>query len=301
MKIVQRHIGTSLLLIIALTCNVIAQEKEIIIKTNKLSENIYMLEGMGGNIGLFVGETEVLMIDSQFQKVSEKILSAIKAITDKPVKLLVNTHWHGDHTGGNTNLKKQGAHIISHENVRKRLIKEQLEKESKSTTDNKLPIITFSEDMMLHLNGEDILLSHVHNAHTDGDAHVYFTSSNIIHMGDTYFQGKFPFIDLKSGGSIDGYIASIHKVLLLVNDETIIIPGHRSLSNKKELKTYVGMLETIKDRVLAEIEKGASLEEISENSSITSEYDKEYGGWFISAQKFRETVYKSLKNPIGVE
>lgn len=148
--------------------------------------------------------------------------------------------------------------------------------------------------MMFYLNNEDILVSHVHNAHTDGDAHVYFTKSNVIHMGDTYFQGKFPFIDLESGGSFNGYISSIDKVLMIADDQTKIIPGHRNLSNKKELKVYKKMLVTLRDRVKKAINKGKTLEEVTNDAMITQEYKKEYGGWFISAKEIRTTIYKSL-------
>lgn len=276
-----------------------SQKKEIEIKTHKVADNLYMLEGMGGNIGIFVSDDEVFMIDSQFKQVSEKITEAIRKITDKPIKLLVNTHWHGDHTGGNGNFKNNGATIFSHENVRKRMQHDQTARGGRKvpkSPEEQLPVITFSKDMMFHLNGEDILVSHTHNAHTDGDSHVYFMTSNVIHMGDTYFQGKFPFIDLNNGGSIDGYIESAKKVLLLINDDTVIIPGHRNLSNKQELKTYLKMLETLRERVSKAIKEQKTLEEVSNDESITQEYKEEYGGWFISAKEIRETIYKSLKN-----
>lgn len=257
-----------------------------------------MLKGQGGNIGLFVGDDGVFMIDDQFAPLSKKIINKIKEITDKPLSCLINTHWHGDHTGGNENMKKEGFLIISHENVRKRMSADQVVRGRKKKASPKevLPVITFTDDMMFHINNEDVLVSHVHNAHTDGDSHIYFTKSNVIHMGDTYFQGKFPFIDLDSGGSIDGYIASIDKVLMIADNETKIIPGHRSLSNKEELKIYKKMLVTLRDRVQKAIDAGKTLEEVMNDSSITKEYKKEYGGWFITAKVMRTTIYKSLKS-----
>ncbi len=195
-------------------------------------------------------------------------------------------------------MKKEGVLIFSQENVRKRMSADQIirGKKKKAAPKEALPVITFSKDMMFHLGNEDVLVSHVHNAHTDGDSHIYFLNSNVIHMGDTYFQGKFPFIDLDNGGSIDGYITSIDKVLVIADDDTKIIPGHRSVSNKKELKTYKKMLVTLRDRVLKEISEGKSFDDVSKDSSITKEYKKEYGAWFISAKEIRETIYKSLKN-----
>lgn len=287
----------SLILLVALTFQGFSQNREVKIKPTKITENIYMLKGQGGNIGLFVGEDGAFMIDDQFAHLTPKILKAIKGITDKQVKYLINTHWHGDHTGGNENMSKEGAVIISHKNVRKRMGMESVVRGNKKPASPKeaLPVITFTEDMMVHFNGEDVLISHVHDAHTDGDAHIYFTKSNVLHMGDTYFQGKFPYIDLSSGGSIEGYIASAEKALLLIDDETIIIPGHRELSNKRELQEYKEMLVNLRDRVKNRIASGKTLEEVKKDASITKEYDeKKYGNWFITSEGIRETIYKSL-------
>lgn len=275
-----------------------AQKKEIVIEPIKITESIYMLKGQGGNIGLFIGEDGAFMIDDQFAPLTPKILAVIKKITDKPVKYLVNTHWHGDHTGGNENMSKEGAIIVAHTNVRKRMGEESIVRGRKKPASPKeaLPVITFDKDVMFHINGEDVLVLHVHNAHTDGDAHIYFTNSNVMHMGDTYFQGKFPYIDLNSGGSIDGYIAAAKKALLMADDDTVIIPGHRGLSNKKELTSYKKMLEILRDRIQTKIDEGKTLEEVKKDASITKEYAKDYGDWFITAEGIRETIYKSLKN-----
>lgn len=285
-----------LLLLIATVVN--CQKKEVVITTKKITDQIYMLRGKGGNIGLFVGEDGAFMIDDQFATITPKIIAAIKKITDKPVKYLVNTHWHGDHTGGNENMQKQGAVIVSHENVRKRMSVDALVrgKTKEASPKEALPVLTFTKDMMFHLNGEDILISHVHNAHTDGDAHIYFTNSNVIHMGDTYFQGKFPYIDIDSGGSINGYIASAEKAILMSDDETVIIPGHMNLSNKKELISFKNMLVVVRDRVKKAIDLGKNLEEVKADKSITEGYVKDFNWGFINDEKFRTSVYKSLKN-----
>ena len=272
------------------------QKREVNIEAVKLTEQIYMLKGQGGNIGLFVGEDAVFMIDDQFARLTPKILSAIKKITDKPVTYLINTHWHGDHTGGNENMAKEGALIVAHDNVRKRMSVDQIVRgrAKKASPKSALPVITFSEDMMMHINNEDVFISHIHNAHTDGDALIYFMKNNVIHMGDSYFQGAFPYMDLDAGGSIDGYIAGIKKLISLTNDETKIIPGHGNVSSKSELKPYLEMLITLRNRVKAEIEKGKTLEEVVTNKSITKEFIS-FSSW-ITEEKIKTTIYKSLNN-----
>ena len=272
-----------------------AQKNEIKIKIEKITDNIYMLIGQGGNIGLFVGEDGVFMIDAQFARLTPKILAAIKTISNKPVRYLINTHWHGDHTGGNLNMEKTGTIIVSHKNVRKRMSMEKVirGKKIKGALKQALPIITFTEDMMYHFNGDDVLISHIHDAHTDGDALVYFTNNNVLHMGDAYFQGKFPYIDISSGGTIDGYIAGIQKAIMISDQNTIIVPGHGNLAKKAELRPYLKMLKILRSRVQAEIKKGKTLKEVVSNSSITAEY-KSFSGW-ITEERIKTAIYKSLK------
>ncbi|CAM1367036.1 Beta-lactamase-like protein [Tenacibaculum sediminilitoris] len=284
-----------LILYVFLSLSVFSQQKEVKIISEKLTENIYVLKGQGGNIGLFVGEDGVFMIDDQFASLSEKIRETIKTITNKPITYLFNTHWHGDHTGGNANFQKEGAVIVSHKNVHKRMSTEQFIRGKKKPASPKeaLPIITFSEDIQFYVNDEPIMITHIHNAHTDGDALVYFGNSNVLHVGDAYFQGKFPYIDIESGGSIDGYIEGIQKMMMIADDNTQIIPGHGSVSSKKELKVYIKMLENLKNTIASEIKKGVSLEDVKNNLTITENY-KSYNGW-ITEEKVKEAIYKSLK------
>ena len=277
-----------------ITLTIQSQKKEIKIKTTKLSEQVFMLKGSGGNIGLFIGEDAVFMIDDQFAPLTPKILEAIKSITSKPVNYLLNTHWHGDHTGGNLNMHKEGALILAHNNVRKRMSVDQVirGRTKKASPKEALPVITFTEDMMMHINNDDIFISHIHEAHTDGDALVYFTKNNVLHTGDAYFQGKFPYIDLSSGGSINGYINGIQKMILLIDDETKVLPGHGNISNKKELIVYKEMLITLKSIIQLEIDKGKTLEEVKTNKEITKDYTS-FSGW-ITEEKIRIAIYKSL-------
>ncbi|MEP6691862.1 MAG: MBL fold metallo-hydrolase, partial [Gemmatimonadaceae bacterium] len=218
------------------------------VTTTKLATGVYMLVGSGGNIGLAAGADATFLIDDQFAPLTPKIKAAIAAVTDKPVKFVLNTHWHGDHTGGNKDMGDAGALIIAHDNVRKRMSSVQVNDFFKSSTPasppGALPIVTFSDQVTFYLNGDTIHAIHVNPAHTDGDAVIHFVHANVLHMGDTYFNGRYPFVDASSGGSLDGYVAVADMALALVNDQTKIIPGHGPLSNKAELKVYRDMLAT---------------------------------------------------------
>ena len=279
----------SLILIGSIT-TACAQSKDVTITTHKLTESIYMLEGQGGNIGVSVGNDGVFMIDSQFARLTPKIIEAIKKLSDKPIKFLANTHHHGDHTGGNENISKLNTSIIAHDNVYKRI------KNNDKQSDAALPIITFNDKLNLHINGEQVIIFHVDNAHTDGDALLYFTESNVLHTGDTYFNGRYPYIDLNSGGSVNGYIEAVKSALILIDDNTKIIPGHGNLSNKKEYESFLEMLVTLKASILNEIENGKTEENVVSNTSLTKIYDDlDYGCCFISSEKIRRILYKSLK------
>jgi cyclase len=273
-------------------CSTYAQNnQEVIIETQQLSDNVYMLTGQGGNIGVCVGDQGVFMIDDQFARLTPKILEAIKALSDKPIQFLINTHYHGDHTGGNENIAEQGAKIIAHDNVYKRL-----SESTPATPKEALPVISFNDKLQLHINGEDVLVFHAENAHTDGDALLYFTQSNVLHTGDTFFSELYPYIDLDSGGSINGYIEAVKKALILIDDDTKIIPGHGKLSNKVKYQFFLSMLEDLKTKVLAEIESGKTEEDVAANTAITKTYDDLGYSWaFINSERIRRTLYKSLK------
>ncbi|MFS4466929.1 MBL fold metallo-hydrolase [Maribacter sp. 2210JD10-5] len=273
--------------------NISAQQNDVKITIDTLSQDVYMLTGQGGNIGIYVGKEHVYMIDDQFERLSPLIKTAIGTLTKKPIRYLFNTHMHGDHSGGNRSFNTAETTLIAHENVRKTL-KNKL-KDKPELGIEILPELTFSEDMTLYEDDETIMAFHVHNAHTDGDAMIYFVNNNVLHMGDTYFSGRYPFIDLKSGGSVTGYIAAHEKALLVINEDTKIIPGHGRPSNKAELKKYVAMLKDIKKNVTKAIKEGKSLEAVTKDGSLTAKYDTTHGGGYIDPEKNRITFYESLK------
>ena len=290
-----RNLFTALLAAAALIAtHAIAQNfDKTEIKTEKLSATTYMLIGAGGNLGVSIGDDAVFVIDDQYAPMTAKITAAIKALTDKPVKFVLITHWHGDHTGGNENFGKAGSLIVAHENVRKRMSTDQFIALFKSQVPAApkvaLPVVTFTKDITFHLNGDEIFAFHVPNAHTDGDAIVHFKSSNVVHMGDIFFNGLYPFIDTSSGGTPDGVIAAADRVLALADEKTRIIPGHGPLSSKADLKAYRDMLSTVNDRVKAMMKDGKKTAEILAAQPST-EFDERWGKAFISPGRFVEML-----------
>lgn len=271
---------------------------EVEIKTTKLTDSVYMLVGAGGNIGLSVGEDGAFMIDDQFAGLSEKILAAVAEITDKPIKFLVNTHHHGDHTGGNKNIGKTGTIIVAHENVRKRLTKDQFIKVFNSTTPASsgaaLPVVTFTKDITLHINSDKVHIFHVDPAHTDGDSLVHFKKANVLHMGDIFFNGMYPFIDVSSGGSIDGMIKAADTALKLCDSKTKIIPGHGELSDADGLRTYRNLLQDVRNQVRSLIDAGKSRDEVIA-AKPSAKYDVDWGGSdFMPPDKFVGIVYDGM-------
>jgi cyclase len=265
------------------------------IKATKITDTTYMLTGAGGNLGLSVGEDAVFLIDDQFAPLTPKITAAVAKITDKPVKFVLNTHWHYDHTGGNENFGRAGAIIVAHENVRKRMGSEQLieffNQPIKASPKVALPVVTFDSSVSFHINGEEVRGIHVPRAHTDGDTIVHFLGSDVIHMGDVYFNGYYPFIDGSGGGTPEGVVAACDKVLAIATEKTRIIPGHGPLSNRAELKSYRDMVETISARVRKMVADGRKLEEITA-SKVTAEFDEKWGKGFIPPAKFAEMLGK---------
>ena len=269
-------------------------QKENTSQLIKVTESIYMIHGPGGNIGVCIGNEGVFMIDDQFEKGIEDVILKVKSLNDGPIKYLVNTHHHGDHTGGNSTLAKNGTTIFSHMNVRKRLMGSE-DSSSENQRDYKLPIITFSEDITFYYNEEQIMVFHVHNAHTDGDALVYFSKSNVIHTGDTFFNGKYPFIDLTNGGSVKGVIEALKKVRMIADEDTKIIPGHGALATLNEVNFTIDMLTDLWNQVYEQFKLQKTEDEVVAMKNITSKYDaKNYGDGFISTERMIRTIYKDV-------
>ena len=243
------------------------------------------------------------MVDDQFAPLTVKIKDAISKLTDKPIKFLINTHRHRDHTGGNENLGESGSIIVSHDNVRKRLSTEQFMEHFNITVpalSNKgLPIITFSDNMTIYQNGDEIKIMHLDNGHTDGDSAVYFTKNNVIHVGDDFSDKTYPFIDIRGGGSIDGLISSLKTISSIINDETKVVSGHTGISNKTKVNEYVNMLTDVRNQISQMITEGKTLEDII-SLQPTSKYDEIYYSHTVvkpdhyPLKAFVTNVYQSL-------
>jgi len=268
------------------------------IQAQPLGGTVYMLTGAGGNIGLSVGDEAVFMVDDQFAPLTPKIQEAIAKISPKPVRFLLNTHWHFDHTGGNENFGREGALILAHENVRKRMSVESfiefLGMKVKAEPRQALPVVTFAAGLTLHVNGEEVRAIHVAPAHTDGDSIVHFARADVIHMGDTFFNKLYPFIDSSSGGRVEGVIAAADRVLEMAGAGTKIIPGHGPLANGVDLKAYRDMLATVSARIRAQVKAGKSLAQVID-SKPSAEYDEVWGKGFLNPQRFVEMLYKNLQ------
>jgi len=271
------------------------------IRPLKVAENIYMLKGSGGNIGVLVGPEGTLMIDDQFAPLSNKINGAIKTLDPGEIRFLINTHIHGDHTGGNENFKRMGITIVAHDVVRERMSKEQVNKVMNRTTPPRdkdaWPVITFADKLNFHLNGEDLELIHFDPAHTDGDVAVFFRKANVVHTGDMFVRYGYPFIDASSGGGITGFITSLDKILGLIDDNTKVIPGHGELATKADVKIFRDRLVDIRDQVAAALKKGKKVEDLAA-LGLTDKYDAEWGKGFLKGKDFVAIVAESIK-PAG--
>ncbi|MGE4652401.1 MAG: MBL fold metallo-hydrolase [Myxococcota bacterium] len=272
-------------------------DAEVRITRFEIAKGLDMLVGRGGNLSVSSGADGILLVDDQFAPLTPKIRAAIAEIQDGPVRFVLNTHWHGDHTGGNENFARAGALLFAQDAVRERMSRDQemraFGRTIPASPEAALPVVTFSDAMRFHINGEEIHVHHAPRAHTDGDAIVQFRRANAIATGDVYFNGSYPFIDLASGGSLDGMIAAVEQVLALSDAQTRIVPGHGPLSNRAELRAYRDMLVTVRARVAAALREGASFSALSASGPLR-DLDGRWGGKIVNSQDFLRSVHASL-------
>ncbi len=276
-----------------------AQQPEVTIKVEQIAPGVAVLFGQGGNIGLSYGEDGNVLIDDQFAPLTPKILAAVATVDPDPVKFLINTHWHGDHTGGNENLGKTGTVIMAHDNVRVRMMSPQTRGTRTTPASSKiaLPVVTYHDGLSLHVNGDEIRTVHVHDAHTDGDSFVMWKKANVVHMGDLFFNKvTLPFIDLDSGGSARGLLAAADKVLSMTNAETKYIPGHGPMATRADLVAYRDMLNTVIGSVAGGIKAKKSLAQIQATKPAAK---WEVSGGFISGDAFVKAIFDSLNKPVA--
>ena len=282
-------------LLFAISAHAQTDWSKVEVKATKVAGNVYMLQGAGGNIGVSVGDDGILIVDDQYAPLADKIRAALKGIGDKKLRFILNTHWHGDHTGGNEVFGPE-APIIAHDNVRKRLSTEQKSTVFNSTTPPApkaaLPIITFNESLTVHFNGEEIRAIHFPHGHTDGDSVIFFTSSNVVHLGDDFFASRFPFVDLDSGGSVEGLIKNIGEIIGKIPTGAKLIPGHGPISTIDDLKTYHGMLQQTTEIVRQKIAAGKTLDQVK-SEGLPAEWAS-WGTGFIKTDRWVETIYRSL-------
>jgi len=294
--------------LLLIPCMALAQQTpdftKVEIKVSKVSGNIYLLQGAGGNIAASLGDDGILIVDTEYAPLADKIQAALKGIgvTDKPVRFVVNTHYHGDHTNGDSAWGARGATIIANENLRKRM-------ESGSSTGNggavkfqsaaqpkvALPVITFGDHVTVYLNDEEIRVMHFPAAHTDGDAVVYFTKNNVVHMGDEFIRYGFPFVDILGGGSVQGMIAACEKVAATLPADVKVIPGHGELATMDDLRDYTKMMKDTMAVVQAAIAKGETTDQMK-SEKILAAWQK-YSGAFVNTDAWIDTLYNSLKMP----
>jgi len=285
-------------LLIALTASAQTNYDTVKIRPVKLSEQIYMLKSAGGNIGVMIGKEGTLVIDNQFAPLSNKINGAVKTLDPGAIKFMINTHLHGDHSGGNENFYKMGATIVAHDQVRERMMKETFNARANRTTPPRdkeaWPAITFADKLNFHLNDEDIILHHFDIGHTDGDIIVQFKKANIVHTGDAFVRYGYPFIDISSGGGVNGFINTLDKILLLIDDNTKVVPGHGEVATKADVKKVRDNIADIRDQVTAALKKGKKIEDMA-SLGITDKYDAEYGKGFVKGKDFVLMVAENLK------
>jgi len=267
--------------------------QDITVKTIKITDHVYMLQGRGGNVGASVGADGILIVDDDYAQVSAKLAEALKTLGSEKPRFIFNTHWHGDHSEGNKFFGKDSL-ILAHTNVRKRLSVESMVLGNKVQPYEKfaLPVLTYDQSISVHFNDEEIRAVHYPNGHTDGDSVIFFTKANVVHLGDDFFTGKFPFVDLDNGGSVQGLTKNIGDILAKLPADVKIIPGHGGLSTREDLKAYLQTLVETTDIVQKGMMSGKTLEGMKKDG-LPTKY-KSWGEGFIKTDFWIETIYKSL-------
>lgn len=296
------RLGTRVMPLLAALCLLFpshAQDAEIAYEATELAPGLYMLAGVGGftggNVGLLTGDDGVVLIDDGLPPLTGTLLAAIGKLTKKPVDFVINTHIHGDHIGGNETLGKAGATIVAHDNLRKRLVDGGMATPDGNLPAPKdaLPVVTFSDSVTFHLNGREAFVFHVAHAHTDGDAVIHFRDINVLHAGDVMFNGMFPYIDLDSGGSVDGFITAQERILALADEGTKIIPGHGQLADHKALDASINMLKGAREKVRPLVEAGRSEDEVVTANPL-ADYHDDWNWSFITTERMTRVLYRDL-------
>jgi glyoxylase-like metal-dependent hydrolase (beta-lactamase superfamily II) len=260
-----------------------------------VAPGVWVIYGSGGNIGVSAGADGVFLIDDQYANMTPAVVKALAAVNPATPRFVINTHWHGDHTGGNENLAARGSVIVAHDNVRARMSTEQFNEFFKRTTPpspaGALPVVTFSDNLSLHVNGDELRGVHVGHAHTDGDVFIHFRKANVIHTGDLVFHAMYPFVDLDSGGSVDGVIAAVDRMLALADDATRVIPGHGKVTDRKGLEAYQSLLVATRDRMRERVKAGRTLEEVLAEKPF-ADYDGTLAWQFITAERYIQILYR---------
>ncbi len=285
-------------LLVALSAAAQTNYDTVQIRPIKVSEQIYMLKGSGGNIGLLIGKEGSLLVDNQFAPLSNKINGAVKTIDPGEIRFMINTHLHGDHSGGNENFKRIGATLVAHDQMRERMMKESVNRNNtKNPPRDKdaWPLITFSDKLNFHINDEDVVLHHFDIGHTDGDVIVQFKKANVIHTGDAFVRYGYPYIDLTSGGGVNGFINTLDKIISICDDNTKVIPGHGEVASRADVKKLRDQIADIRDQVVAALKKGKKVEDITA-LGITDKYEAELGKGFVKGKDFVLMMAENLKS-----